>query len=98
MVFALTAVPQVYREMEPHPALLMKLLPYQKEFLAWAIDQVRLVALLAVCSQVHVHCSACDALPEGVPGLGHRQEMPVGQLAVPSPVGGLTFPSRFVSA
>ncbi|GAB4813783.1 hypothetical protein N2152v2_000829 [Parachlorella kessleri] len=32
---------RVYREMEPDPALLMKLLPYQKEFLAWAIDQER---------------------------------------------------------
>ncbi len=44
-------VPQVYREMEPHPALLMKLLPYQKEFLAWAIDQVRPVSLVAVAAR-----------------------------------------------
>lgn len=36
----LPAPAQVMRQMEPPPDLLMPLLPFQKEFLAWAVDQV----------------------------------------------------------
>ena len=32
-------MPQVEEAMEPGPELLMPLLPYQKEFLAWAVKQ-----------------------------------------------------------
>ena len=32
---------QVYEQMEPAPEMLMSLLPFQKEFLAWAVDQER---------------------------------------------------------
>ena len=32
---------QVWAQMEPPPELLMPLLPYQKEFLAWAVGQER---------------------------------------------------------
>lgn len=32
---------QVHEQMEPPPEMLMSLLPFQKEFLAWAISQER---------------------------------------------------------
>ena len=32
---------QVYEQMEPPAEMLMSLLPFQKEFLAWAVSQER---------------------------------------------------------